>query len=127
MKKRILSLILVLSAFSLHAAIELPALFSDGMILQRNTKLPVWGWAAEGDVVHVTFGSQSKSAKAGADGRWMLHLDPLEASSKGVEMQIQGCWVKDSRKTASAGALLEMRSRGGTGRTKCIHCIEKGL
>ena len=63
----------------LLAEVELPAVFSDHMVLQRQIKAPIWGKADPGEAVTVKFRGQEKSTKAAADGTWRLELDPLEA------------------------------------------------
>lgn len=75
-------------AASPKAAIELGAPFRDNAILQREMKLPVWGWSKSGTTVTVEFAGQKKSATAGKDGKWMLELDPLKASYEAAEMKI---------------------------------------
>lgn len=60
--------------------LELASPFVDDMILQRQQKVPVWGWAAPGSKVTVAFAGQSKTATAGEKGKWMVALDPLAAS-----------------------------------------------
>ena len=47
------------------------------MVLQRGGVVPVWGWADAGEEVAVTFGAQTKSTKAGANGKWAVKLDKL--------------------------------------------------
>ena len=61
-------------------AIEMGAPFQDHAILQREVTVPVWGWSKSGDTITVEFAGQRKTAKAGADGKWMVWLDPLRAS-----------------------------------------------
>jgi sialate O-acetylesterase len=61
------------------AAVKLPAIFSDHMVLQRDAVVPVWGWAGPGEEVSVTVACQTKSAKADGDGRWSVRLDKLNA------------------------------------------------
>jgi sialate O-acetylesterase len=69
-------------------AIELGAPFRDNAVLQRDMKLPVWGWSKSGTTVTVEFAGQKKSATVGKDGKWMLELDPLKASYEAAEMKI---------------------------------------
>ncbi len=69
-------------------ALELGAPFVDGAILQREMAVPVWGWTTPGGTVTVQFAGQSKSAKAGSDGKWMVSLDPLAASFDAAEMAV---------------------------------------
>lgn len=61
------------------AAPQPAAVFGDHMVLQRDMPVPVWGTAAPGEEVTVRFRDQAKTAKAGADGKWLLKLDPLRA------------------------------------------------
>jgi sialate O-acetylesterase len=48
------------------------------MVLQRNMPVPVWGTAAAGEKVTVTFRDQKKTAEADAQGNWQVKLDPLK-------------------------------------------------
>jgi sialate O-acetylesterase len=61
------------------ADVKLPALFADHMVLQRDMKVPVWGWAEAGEKVTVSFGDQTKTATADKDGKWTVRLDELKA------------------------------------------------
>ncbi|HEX5790533.1 MAG TPA: hypothetical protein VFY13_05235, partial [Luteolibacter sp.] len=76
------------AADSSKLAIELGAPFRDNAILQREMKLPVWGWSKPGTTVTVSFAGQKKSGTADKDGKWMLELDPLKASFEPAEMTI---------------------------------------
>lgn len=80
-------------------AIELGAPFRDDAILQRELKVPIWGWSKPGTKVTVEFGAQKKTAVVGKaanqsppDGialvKWMIELDPLEASFAPRELKI---------------------------------------
>jgi len=51
-------------------ALELPLLFSDGAVLQRDQPMKVWGWSAPGHQVQVSFDGASAMATADASGRW---------------------------------------------------------
>jgi sialate O-acetylesterase len=73
----------------LSAAVRLPALFSDHMVLQRDRAVPVWGWADPGEAVTVSIAGQSQSTKAGADGKWSVKLDPLAANGP-LTMTVKG-------------------------------------
>lgn len=69
-------------------AIELPSIFSDGMILQRNQPLPVWGWASAGSSVTVIFAGETQITQANAEGQWRVTLSPLKASTTGRDMVV---------------------------------------
>lgn len=44
-------------------------LFQDGMVLQRETPVPVWGLADPGSEVEVTVQGHTARTRAAADGR----------------------------------------------------------
>ena len=73
------------TAFS---GVKLPAVLGSGMVLQRDLPVPVWGWAEPGEKVKVAFAGQVKIAETGAEGRWMVKLDPLKASKQPMVMTI---------------------------------------
>lgn len=72
-----LALPVFLSSFAL-ADVKLPAIFTSHMVLQQGQADRVWGWASPGEEVTVTIADQTKTAKAGDDGKWLLTLDPLK-------------------------------------------------
>ncbi len=72
------------------AAVKLPALFTDHMVIQRDAPIRVWGWASPGEPVTVTLGGREASAKAAADGRWSASFAPLAASGIPVELKAVG-------------------------------------
>ena len=69
---------LTLYAFTARAEVRLPGLFSDYMVLQQDARVPVWGWAEDGEEVTVKFRGQTAKAKA-KDGKWMVKLGHLKA------------------------------------------------
>jgi sialate O-acetylesterase len=86
--------ILLLPLFA-RADIKLPAFIADHMVLQRDTAVPVWGWAKPGEEVTVLFAGQTKASKADEKGKWLVKLDPLAASAEPREMKIGPRVVKD--------------------------------
>ena len=60
------------------AETKLPKLFSDGMVLQRQAPIRVWGWDTPGTKVQVALGSQTASATTGDDGKWIVTLPAVE-------------------------------------------------
>lgn len=75
-------------AISVQAEIKMPNVFGSNMVLQRDLPAPVWGTAGAGEEVTVEFGGQKKMVKAGADGKWMVKLDPLKVSSEPMTMTV---------------------------------------
>src|SRR6187402_438199 len=78
MKKSIVFLFLMAGMLG-HANVKMPLLFSDGMVLQRNKAIPVWGWADANEKVEVHFNKQTKIITADATGKWMVKLDSEKA------------------------------------------------
>jgi sialate O-acetylesterase len=58
---------------------RLARIFSDGMVLQRDQPVRVWGWAEPGAAVRLRIGDFQVPTRAGADGRWEALLPPFEA------------------------------------------------
>jgi sialate O-acetylesterase len=71
------------------ASVKPSALFTDHMVLQRGIDVPVWGAADPGEAVKVSFNGQTRSATAGADGKWTVRLSKLKAGGP-YEMEIDG-------------------------------------
>ena len=89
------AILAALGALPTFAAVELGAPFTDGAVLQRGVKVPVWGAAASGETVEVSFAGQTKSAVADAEGRWRVALDPLAASKEGRILRANGAEARD--------------------------------
>ncbi len=86
---------LLASAGPACAAVTAGRIFSDNMILQRDVPSPVWGTAAPGETVVVSFGNQEKTTKADADGKWRVQLDPLQ-TGRAATLTIRGEKAKDT-------------------------------
>jgi sialate O-acetylesterase len=71
------------------AEVRLAGIFGDGMVLQRDLPLPIWGTAAPGEEVTVLLGPRRARAKADAEGRWRALLDPLPAGT-GLTLAVEG-------------------------------------
>ncbi|MGS2739685.1 sialate O-acetylesterase [Sinomicrobium sp. M5D2P17] len=63
----------------ISAQIRLPRLISDGMVLQRDREIKVWGWASPGESVKLTFGDITYTAKADNNGNWDITLPSQKA------------------------------------------------
>jgi len=81
---------LLLWTLTARADVTLAPLFRDGAVLQQGKPVPVWGHAAAGEKITVTFGDQSIGATTGADGRWTVVLAPLAASTLGADLVARG-------------------------------------
>ncbi len=65
-----------ISTSGTRADIRLPAVVSEGMVLQSNAEVPLWGWAEPGEHVTVKgdFVAGEVSAQADDKGRWHVAL-----------------------------------------------------
>jgi len=101
MKKGYLLIVLIcIFCISISANVTLPRIFSDNMVLQRNTLIPVWGWSNPYEKVEVEFNNQTKKIKADKTGKWIVKLDsenaggPYELVVKGINtIQIKNVLV----------------------------------
>ncbi|GAA3759844.1 sialate O-acetylesterase [Flavobacterium ginsengiterrae] len=78
MKKLIVFILLVFSVIA-NAEVRMPLLFSDGMVLQRNKQIPIWGFADANENIEVHFNKQIKKTTADKNGKWTLNLNPEKA------------------------------------------------
>ncbi len=90
MKKMMTGMLVLGVAAAAWADVVLPKVIGDKMILQRGVEAPIWGWADPGEEVTVSFAGQTKKAMPDAKGKWMVKLDPLNASSENRVMTVQG-------------------------------------
>ncbi|HYG76783.1 MAG TPA: sialate O-acetylesterase [Planctomycetota bacterium] len=79
----------VVASFA-RADVKLQPLFSNHMVLQAERECPVWGTADAGEEVTVEFAGQSVKATAGADGKWMVKLQPMKVNSTGQKLTVKG-------------------------------------
>ena len=72
------------------AAVRLPAVFGDHMIIQQNKPIIVWGWAAAQETVTIRLAGQEAQAIAGADGAWKAVLPAVKAGGGPLELTVAG-------------------------------------
>ena len=92
-KKTCITLFAAIAALPLFSEIKMGAPFTDGAVLQRGTKVPVWGKATApagkaARSVKVEFAGQSKTAEIGEGGAWKVMLDPMTASKESRTMKV---------------------------------------
>jgi len=92
MKKRIVCvasvMLLLLMVVGAPAELKLPAMFTSGAILQQDMPVPVWGRADPDAEVKVSFAGQTKTTKAGKDGKWLAKLDRLKMNKEAAVMTV---------------------------------------
>jgi sialate O-acetylesterase len=82
-------LFVIMATNTLSAEVRLPSIVGDGMVLQRNENIKVWGWANAGEQVAVDFMNRSYETEAGADGKWQVVLETAKAGGP-YTMEISG-------------------------------------
>ena len=71
------------------ADVRLPQLVGNGMVLQRDIPLRIWGWASPGEKITIAFNGKKSKALAAADGSWLIPL-PEMSSGGPYTMTIKG-------------------------------------
>ncbi|MFD2163868.1 sialate O-acetylesterase [Paradesertivirga mongoliensis] len=75
--KKILTLHLCLFiALFAHAEVKLASIFTDNMVLQQKSQVPIWGWSTAGKNVRVStsWNGRNYSAKADNSGKWIVRV-----------------------------------------------------
>jgi sialate O-acetylesterase len=80
---------LILANVPLNALIRLPKLISDGMVLQRDTHVKIWGWATPSEHVSIAIDKHTYTTIADANGNWSVSLDPCKAGGP-YSMSVKG-------------------------------------
>jgi sialate O-acetylesterase len=84
MKRRLLSSSIVILGLRLvvstaWADVRLPALVGNCMVLQRDAKIRLWGWADPGETIRIDFQSETNRARADREGKWSASVGPYVA------------------------------------------------
>lgn len=105
MPRFLIALCIALIPFTPVCGLELPLLISDGMVVQRDAPIPVWGRAEAGERIRVRFDGQAHSVVADAQGRWRIELAErpaggphslvIEAGEGAQTRTVNDIWVGD--------------------------------
>lgn len=71
-----------------QARVELPLIFGDSAVLQRDQPMRVWGWSAPRAHVQVRFDRSKVDVTADAEGRWRARL-PAHAAGGPFELSVR--------------------------------------
>lgn len=87
----LLIVILFMAPLDAFSNISLPSVFSDNMVMQRNSNVKIWGWAKPGEVVKIsaTWAGDTLQTKAGVNGNWEILL-PTPGLKEPQEVSITG-------------------------------------
>lgn len=94
LRQVMLAIGLVLLLQPCWAEVRLPALVSDCMVLQRNTELKIWGWAAPGEKITLRFRGSYYYTATGNDGRWSVTIPPQQYGGP-YTMEINELVIRD--------------------------------
>ncbi len=103
MNLRLLLLFALIPVAAASAQVTLPRVLSDHMVVERDLPVHVWGKAAPGEQVTVTFRGESRTAVVDPIGHWSVYLKPGAAGGP-FEMTVQGAAAAGANGTVDAGA-----------------------
>lgn len=70
------------------SGLKLPSLVSDGMVLQRNRELKIWGWSDQNQKININFKGKEYLTEANSEGEWAINL-PAQQAGGPFEMLIK--------------------------------------
>jgi sialate O-acetylesterase len=79
------------------AQVKVPRLVSDGMVLQREMPIRIWGWASPGEKITIKFDGETASGTTDDRGKWVVVLSSKKAGGP-YAMDINGInhiWLKN--------------------------------
>ncbi len=79
MRRRFLPAFLFVFAATLSSQVTLPSILSSHMVIQRDLPVHVWGLAAPGQSVGVSFRGDARNVAADGLGHWSTYLKPAAA------------------------------------------------
>ena len=121
MKRELTLTAAALCALPLFAKIELATPFADGMVLQREMDVPVWGKADAGKKVVVSFADARAETVAAADGSWSVKLPKMAASKESRVLRVAECAAGDETDAVALKDVLvgEVWMCSGQSNTDC--------
>jgi len=77
--KTLIVALLLLTSNSIISQVKLPKLISDGIVLQKDVKIPIWGWASPNEKITITINRKKCKTNTNAKGEWSLKLPKMKA------------------------------------------------
>ena len=87
-------LLLMLISIVCKGEVKLPRLIANGMVLQRDVPIQIWGWADPFEKIKIEFNEKSFKTKADKSGNWQLELPAFQFGGP-YSMKINEKIVKD--------------------------------
>lgn len=94
MKRLSIALALMIVTLQTFGAVRLPSVLGDGMVLQRNEPIKVWGWADKGEQFEIHWNEECFPVTASEDGVWETVLPAMHAGGP-YSMKIGDIELKD--------------------------------
>lgn len=89
--------LLLLAGWSVKGQVRVPRLVGDGMVLQRDIPIRIWGFGSPGERVTVKFDGETGSGVTDDNGRWLVIFSPKKAGGP-YTMDIDGInhiWIQN--------------------------------
>ncbi|MFA9192634.1 sialate O-acetylesterase [Flavobacterium sp. FZUC8N2.13] len=83
-----LIVLLFIPSNEIFSQIKLPRLISDGIVLQRNEKVKIWGWASPKEKIKLEFKTKTYFTEADQQGNWNIIL-PAEKAGGPYQMTLK--------------------------------------
>jgi len=106
MNVRFLLLLALLPGATVSAEVTLPKILDSHMVVQRDLPVHVWGLAAAGEGVSVSFRGETRSTTAGPLGRWSVYLSPGAAGGP-FQLTVKGAPVAGGGDAAAQTITLD--------------------
>jgi sialate O-acetylesterase len=62
-----------------HGGLQMPGIFANDMVLQRNKPIPIFGTADANEEITIIFNHETKKTKASSNGKWQIIFNALPA------------------------------------------------
>jgi sialate O-acetylesterase len=81
MRKIFILILLLTASVAMNAKVDLPSVFGDNMVLQRNSSVAFWGTAKPDSKVSIkpSWTKAKTQVQADADGKWFARVQTPEA------------------------------------------------
>ena len=92
MKKISSILVFLVFCFIAHAELKVSNICSNGMVLQQNSEVALWGTSSPGAQITVTtsWNGASYRTRTASDGRWTVNVKTPSASYKPYTVNVKG-------------------------------------
>ncbi|MCB0633745.1 MAG: sialate O-acetylesterase [Lewinella sp.] len=84
-----LLLLFLITGISTSAQIRLPKLVGDHMVIQRDQKLKLWGWAGKREKLNITIAGSTYKTRCDKGGNFSVEIPPLPAGGP-LNLVIEG-------------------------------------